>query len=137
MTNRRSRKEIVDFLESQIREALIQDGLKVNSFGSEMYLTRQERLSTDVQIFVKGFSLEQIKVKEGYCYDATIALDIESYPDSENVIECTVPGRIVVAEGQEHPLEDIRKRCLKNVTRVAEFRQACAWRSGEGSRNSI
>ena len=129
MTNRRSKKEIVDFLETQIREALIQDGLTVNSFGNEMYLTRQERLSVEVQIFVKGFSLEQIKVKEGYCYDAKIILDIVSYPDSENMIECIVPGRIIVAEGQKQPLENIRKRCLENITHVAEFRQACVRQS--------
>jgi len=123
LANRRIRNSTANMLLTLVRRELQAEGFQIKDFG-EAGITRRERLSIDKQIFLRGFTIKQIKVKEGYCYDMKLLADVVTYPESSQIVACDISGRSFVPDGETKKWPDIFHDCVGNIRRAPAFRDA-------------
>lgn len=123
LANRRTRNSTASMLIALVRRELRAEGFQIKDFG-EACITRRERLSIDKQIFLRGFTIKQIKVKEGYCYDMKLLADVVTYSESDQTVTCDISGRSFVPDGETKKWPDIFCDCVGNIRRAPAFRDA-------------
>ena len=98
-------------------------GYQVQDF-KKGYPTRQKRLGVNKVVLFQKFAINKIIVKEGYCYDMKLIVQVIDNPDHDQFEECQVNGRSFVPNGQTREWKDILRDCIKNMELVPEFRKS-------------
>ncbi len=112
---------MIPLLEKQLSKT----GYDVKKFKYD-YITRKKRLSIQKTILCKSFGMRRTVTNQGACIDLKLTLQVKDYhnPNDQNIAECDIWGRKVLAFGEKMSWIDIYKEFLGNLPKVKEFRQA-------------
>ncbi len=110
-------------IQQLIREELKSEGYEIKVFDNE-YLTRQKRLTVKKFILLEAFDISKTIIKEGACYDMKLNVKVVDNPNQSKSKQCEIWGRSLVLQDETKQWVDILNECVRNMTKVPEFRKA-------------